>query len=493
MANITFNEIDPNAAASAVLIEQQAKRGGLGGLLIPQKILLLGQFNSGKTPTEDEAQLILSPDDAANRYGLGSLLHIQAVAAFRGAGSVPVYAMPLGDGVGESIGGIAVTASGALAGEISLYIAGKRISVAVAKDDEQDDIETAIVAAINADPNLPVTAVVDSDDVLITAKWVGLSGNGITLRANLRPADVLPTGVTLVITDMTGGTSDPLTATALAGLGDTWYTFLSNPYGADATYDELEAAGVVRNAPDIRRQFLGVGAFAGTRAAFLTILDSRNSEWTSIQPVEGSPNLTGEIAAAATGVMARRAQINPGRPYRGLILVGILPGTSAKWTYTERDAVVKAGGSTFIVTPGDQIAIDDAVTTRTLTDLSAPTTLWRFAETVANLQAKIFSIEQVFNAEPFTSGVVVDDASITAQDYAIRPKTVKTYAIRLIDELWVPRALTKNRDAVVAGIVVEINSGNPNRIDVKIPDVFAAGLKILAAKLEWSFTPPVGA
>ena len=112
---------------------------------------------------------------------------------------------------------------------------------------------------------------------------------------------------------------------------------------------------------------------------------------------------------------------------------------------------------------------------------------------MANLQAKIFSIEQLFNAEPFTSGVVVDDASITQQDYAIRPKTVKGYAIRLIDELWVPRALTKDRDAVVAGIVVEINSGNPNRIDVKVPDVFATGLKILATKLEWSFTAPVGA
>lgn len=493
MASVSFKQVDPLAAASGVFVEQEAIRGGLGGLLIPQKILLLGQYNSGKSPTDNVAQLILSPDDAASRYGLGSLLHIQAVAAFKGAGSVPVYAMPLGDGVGESIATIAVTASGSLAGTIALYIAGKRIPVTIAAGDDQSDIETAIVAAINADPNLPVTAVVDSDDVLITANWVGLSGNGITIETNLRTTDELPSGVTLVIVDMSGGTSDPLTVTALAGLGDTWYTFISNPYGADATYDELEAAGVVRDAPDIRRQFLGIGAFVGTRAAFITVLDSRNSEWTSIMPVEGSPSLPGEIAAAATGEAAARAQINPGRPYRGLILVDILPGTGAKWTYAEKDVVVKAGGSTFIVTPGEQIAIDDLVTTRTLTDLSAPTTAWRFAETVANLQAKIFSIEALFNAEPFTSGVVVDDASITSQDYAIRPKTVKTYAIRLIDELWVPRALTKDRDAVVAGIVVVINSGNPNRIDVLVPDVFAAGLKIIATKLNWSFTAPVGA
>ncbi len=79
---------------------------------------------------------------------------------------------------------------------------------------------------------------------------------------------------------------------------------------------------------------------------------------------------------------------------------------------------------------------------------------------------------------------------MTGVDYAIRPKTVKAYAIKLIDELWIPRALTKNRDAVVAGIVSEIDSGNPNRINIQVPDDLAAGLKIIAAKLSWSFTAP---
>lgn len=492
MSDISFSLVDPLAAASGVFVEQQAIRGSLGSSIIPQRILLIGQYNSGKTPTEDVAQVVLSPDDAANRYGLGSLLHLMAVAAFKGCGSVPVYACPVGDGVGQATGTINIAVTTALAGEISLYIAGKRIPVEVSAGADVSTIEAAIVAAINADPNLPVTAAADSGDILVTAKWVGLSGNGITIETNLQVGDATPGGVTVTIVDMSGGTSDPATATALAALGDTWYTLIASPYNADTSLDELEAAGAARIDPGVRRPFLAIAGYVGSRANLLTALDSRNSQWSSLFPIEGSPNHPAEIAAAVVGEAALRAQVNPGRPYRGLVLEDIRPGTTGTWTYAQRDQMVKAGGSTFRVTPSETIAIEDLCTTRTQNDLGAPDASFRFAETIANLQAKIYSIEAVFESEPFISGVIVDDDSISRQEYAVRPKTVKAYVIRLIDELWEPRALTKNRDDVVAGIVVQIDSGNPNRINVFVPDVFAAGLKIVATKLNWSFYAPVG-
>ena len=64
----------------------------------------------------------------------------------------------------------------------------------------------------------------------------------------------------------------------------------------------------------------------------------------------------------------------------------------------------------------------------------------------------------------------------------------------MVDD-WVERGLSTDRDVIVngdddtnPGISAEINSGNPGRIDLLIPDIPSAGLRILAAKLEWAFT-----
>jgi phage tail sheath gpL-like len=51
----------------------------------------------------------------------------------------------------------------------------------------------------------------------------------------------------------------------------------------------------------------------------------------------------------------------------------------------------------------------------------------------------------------------------------------------------VARGLSTNREQIVAGIQAEIDSSNPGRINLLIPDVPSAGLRILAAKLEWAF------
>ena len=493
---VSFTLVDPTAKASQVFVEEQAIRNSLGGLLIPQRILVFGQYNAGKTPTDNVPQLILSRDDGANRYGYGSLLDLQLQAVFKGAGSVPVYACPLSDAGGSAaaVGTINVDGNATSAGTIALYIAGKRVAIAVANGALVATIEAAIIAAINADPTLPVTAAADSGDILLTAKWAGLSGNQITIEQDLAASDASaePTGATLTIAPMALGSGDPLMATALGALGDDWYTWIVSPYNADASLDELETAGAARSHPAVKRLFLAVAGYTDTRANLLTALSSRNSNSSCLMPVDGSPNHPAEIAAATVGVCAARAQVTPGRPYRGLVLPDIWPGT-ARWTYSERDAVVKAGGSTYRVTPSDTVAVEDLCTTRTLNDLAAADYDWLFAETVANVQAKVYSLEQVFLSEPFVAGVIVDDASTTSANYAIRPKTVKAYLVQLIDELWVPYALTKARDAVVAGIVTEIDGGNPNRINAMVPDVLAAGLKIIAVLDRFSFYAPVGA
>jgi phage tail sheath gpL-like len=489
--SISFNTVPSNAVASGVFIEQEFKRSGPPGP-IPQRVALLGQYNAGKTPTDNQALTITSVDEAASLFGRGSMLHRMARRLFAGIGSgtVQVDAFPLPGGTGSAAGTITVTGPSTGAGTLAFYIGGDRVPVSVANAAAQNDIATAIAAAINADLDLPVTASATGNAVTLTARNAGLAGNQITVRQSILAGDssAEPTGLTVVIVAMSGGSADPSIATAITNFGGTFYTWVVCPYNSDTSMDLLEAAGDTRIDPAVKRPFAGVTGYNDTRANFLTYLESRNSPWSTVVPVEGSPDHPAEIAAAVVGVCAVSAQTDPSRPYKTLALSGIKPGSAAPWTYAQLNAVEAAGGAATYLDSSGQVRIADLVTTYTTNALGATDESWRYTVTITNVQAKIYSLDQLFLSSPFDRGKVVDDGAVTGQSYAVRPKTVKAYIIDLIDSLWIPQAWSTNRDTIVEGIQVEINASNPGRIDVLVPDIIAVGLRIMAVKYQWAFS-----
>ena len=134
MATITFNTVPSNAAASAVFVEQEAKRNSLGALVIPQRIALLGQYNTGKTPNDNQAVNVTSKAQADALFGQGSMLSLMVAAALRGSRTVPIDAFPIPDGGGAvaATGKISVAVTTVAAGTLALYVAGKRVPVTVA-------------------------------------------------------------------------------------------------------------------------------------------------------------------------------------------------------------------------------------------------------------------------------------------------------------------------------------------------------------------------
>lgn len=496
MDTIAFSAVPSGAIASGVFIEQEYKRNGTPGP-IHQRIALLGQYNSDKTLTNNVALAVTSADEVAKYAGRGSMLHLMARKLFAaiGSGSVKVDIVPLAAGTGSPSGTITVTGPSTSSGTIALYIAGKLVAVSIANATAQNDIATAIRNAINADLDLPVTATASTNVVTVTPRWAGLSANGITIRQDIQSVDAAsePSGVSVTIVDISGGSADPSIETALENFGGTWYTWVICPYNADASLDLLEASGDARIAPGVKRPFAGVVGYTDTRANFLTWLASRNSPWTTGVPVEGSPNLPGEIAASAVGACAVSASANPARPYKTLPLVGIVAGDYAPWTYAQRDAVEAAGGSSTYLDASGVVRIHDLVTTYTTNPLGAVDESWRFTVTITNIQAKIYSLDELFASAPFDRGIVVDDDAVTSLEYAISPKRVKAFIIKLIDDQWIPNAWSKNRDDIVAGIVCEIDGTNKGRINVLVPDIIAVGLRIVAVKYQWSFSAAAAA
>ena len=489
---ITFNEVPSNAAASAVFVEQEPV-SRIGALpLIPHRLLLVGQYNTGKTPTANVPQLLLDEADAWDRYGRGSLLALQYKAAFAATrGAVPIYALPLADAGAavKATGTIALTGPATANGTLAVYVGGVRVPVAVSAADTATEVGDALAAAVNANLDLPVTAANVTGTVTFTVRWGGAAGNQIKLEVNRLDTDATPAGIAAVVTDIgdaVAGANDPDATTALAGLGGTWYTEIVYPYQGDAELDRLEAAGDARADAGVKRMFAGFIGYTDTLANFLTALGDRNSQWTTIVPVHGSSTPGYVIGASAAGVYARVQQATPGRPAKGQVIPGVLAADANDLTYSAQDTVVKAGGSTTRNLAGGRVALIDLVTTRTETDLGAATDDWRFTVIIGNLQFKLYALEQTFLGSPFDQGVVLSDADVGGPTFGIRPSTVKAYAIGLIDG-WIGLGLSTSRDEIVSNTVAAIDGSNPGRINLLIPDIASAGLRIVAAKLEWAF------
>lgn len=482
---ITFSQVPANAAASATPVELEAVNRGGGSPLIQHKVLVLGQYNSGKSPTANVPQRILNVEDSWDRYGRGSLLAAMIERVLASRGGVEVYALPLADDVSgvAASGSFALTGTASASGTLALYVAGRRIEVAIASGDTATAAGDKVEAAINANLDLPVTASNTTGTVTVTARWEGEAGNQIDLDDSRRDTDAVPAGLALTVNAMSSGATNPVLTTALGNLGDTWYTELVVPYLDATSIAAVEAAGVTRADAMVNRPFAGIYGYTDTVANLLTALDSRNSEWTSIVPVHGSPTPAYEIAAAAAGVLAAVQQNNPNRPVKNRVLPGVSAGDSNDQTYDTRDSVVKAGGSHTYNLPDGQVVIGDMVTTRTQTDAGAATSDFRFTIHIGRDQFMRNAAEQTFKAPPFDQGIVIGDSNPPGPTYAIRPNAVKAVAIGLVDD-WASRGLIADRDATVAGITAEINASNSGRIDLLIPAVVAEGLRIIATKIE---------
>lgn len=484
---VGFKLTPSSAAASAVFVEQQNVRRGVGAALT-HRVLLVGQYNTGSSPTDNEPQQLLSVADAQSRYGRGSMLAVMADAAFRSGGiGYEVFALPVAD-AGAAVaasGDIAVTGTATASGTLALTIAGEEVDVAVSVDDTATDVGDAIEAAINAKLDLPVTAANTTGTVAVTARFAGEAGNQISMDINRAASDETPTGLTLTVdANLSSGATNPTLTTALGNLGNTWFTEVVSPYIDDTSLSAIESAGATRMDPAVKRPFIAFAGYTDTQANLLTALGDRNSEFTAYIPVHGSPTTAFEIAASAAGWWARKQVANVGRPVYGDRIPGVRADGANDLTYSQRDTSVKAGGS-YTLNAGSSVLFGDVASTRTETDAGVATTSYRFvSDYMPGLQLKINDLEITYGSAPFSQATVIDDNAPGGVPNAVRPKTAKGYAIQLVDR-WAGLGLTKNRDTVVDGIVSEINGTNAGRIDVMIPDDFALGLRIMAALIEW--------
>lgn len=213
--SISFNQIPINLLTPGRYIEFDNTGAVKGTPAMPHKALVIGQLKtSGSGTVDKEVPTLVPSGDAAEKYWLRGSQIASMCDAYKTADPLTeLWGVALEDdaaGVAATADpGLVITGPATADGTIHLYIAGLAAKTAVADGDAQNDIATAVTAAVNAVTNLPVTAAVggNPNEVDFTCNWKGITGNSIDIRLNHYQGEELPAGVAVNI-GATAGTVD---------------------------------------------------------------------------------------------------------------------------------------------------------------------------------------------------------------------------------------------------------------------------------------------
>jgi phage tail sheath gpL-like len=405
--------------------------------VLPRKILIIGTYDPAKVAVTDEVPvLVTSPADVGSQFGFGFMVHRLALKAALGSQGIETWIQPQAE-----VGGAAASAgeldwagsTGVLAGTLYLYIAGDVIPVTITDAMTVEEISDAVVAAVNADLDTPViaTKTAVTFETVLTAKSKGPEGDNIDISLNLGVGETTPTGITVAITAMTGGSGLPTIADALDALGtgdnanEAGFTDVIHGYGQDTT--TLDAISTYVGAGDdftgsyaktVARPFRtmagDVAAGSAGLTALIVISDARLTDRSQgIVAVPGSQSEPNEIAAQTVGHMARINNVRAEESYNNITLIGVQPGDKAdRWTvdYDDRDTAVKSGISPTLVQNG-VVTLQNVVTFYRPASVPVSSNGYREMVNISKTQNILNSQKVTFQAEKWQNIAIVTDVT----------------------------------------------------------------------------------
>lgn len=430
--------IDSTSQATAVGTGSKNVQLGISGENVTRKIAAIGVFDALITSTIAEVPVqILNEADAGTRYGFGFPLHRLIKRLFEGSqGAGEIWAIPQDEGSVVSAGELDYAAGPATeAGFMFLRISGELYKIPVLNAMTREEFADAAVLVINAVADCPVVAAKHAAtfELDLTAKALGLEGDLITITMNTGPDETTPAGFSPpVITAMTAGAGTPDIDDALdaMGTGDEAnqknFTHVAHGYGIDTgTIDKISLyVGEGNDFTGLYSKLIGRPFMAltgdntlGTAGltALRVITDARVSD--RANGIIAAPNSDWnpvEIAALATGIMARISQKNPAQHFAGQILSSVGPGTTGnRWTkdYSVRDSAVKGGVSPTRVI-SEQVVMQNVITMYRPTTIPSASNGYRSMRSIAIIQDVLFKIRETFESEKWQGISIVDDKSV---------------------------------------------------------------------------------
>lgn len=482
---VGFTSIPIDLRTPGVFAEFDMSRASNGVAGLTNRVLVCGQKLAAGSATAGVAVQVRTADEAKALFGRGSML-ARMIETYRKNDPISeVWAVPLADDAGGTAQTKTITVTGpsTAAGALIVRIAGQRLAVSVASGASATTIAAAIVAAVGAAPDLPVTAANAAGVVTLTAKHKGEAGKDIDVRINSEAGELTPAGVTTAVASVTAGAGNPAIDSVFTAIGDQAFTAFVCPYTDSTSLGVLEAALAARWSAMKNLDGIGYSAAAGTLNALTTLGASRNSQYVSIVGAKASPTPPWEWAAAYAAQVSYAGAIDPARPFQTLPLLGVLPPAIAdQFIQAERDSLLRDGISTVTV-QGGTVSIERAITTYQTNAQGIDDIAWLDVNTPLTLSTLRYTLRTRIAAKYGRHKLVSDDASVAPGQPAIGPKGLRAEVIAWFQDCQ-ERGWVEGLEQFKADLVLERDATDPSRVNALIPPDLVNGLRVFAAVIQ---------
>lgn len=486
MSAVPFNNIPSNLRVPLFYAEVDNSQANTGQQT--QRALLIGQMKASGTATPNVPVICAGLSDAKTKSGQGSILAGMADAYLRADSFGEVWLLPLSDdgAAVAATGTVTITGAPTASGVLSLYIAGIKLSVPVATTDTPTTIAAAIVAAVTANPDLPVSATNAAGVVTLTAGNKGLAGNDIDIRLNYggtAAGEATPAGVTATIVAMASGATNPTLTTALANLGDQPFDFIACAYNDSTSLDALK--GLLSDTSgrwSWASQVYGhvFAAYRGTLSAQTTFGTARNNQHESVLGFNDSPSPNWVWAADLAGTAAVALRADPGRPLQTLKLsTALAPPLASRFTLSERNTLLFDGISTFTVAQDGTVQLENVITTYQKNSFGQADDSYLEIETMFLLMFVLRDLAGVVTSKYARMKLAADGTRFAPGSAIVTPNVIRADIIAEYQTLEY-NGYVQNSQAFAQGLIVQKNATNPNRVDVLWPGTLIDQLRVFA-------------
>ena len=452
----------------------------------PYRALLIGPRRDVGTKPALEPLRVGTAAEAADYFGIGSVLSHMFAAFFRNNRETEAYGIGVDDALQavKAKGSITIAGEPTAAGVLSVMIGGRWYRVPVKAKDLAVTVAEAIHTLLESDTERVVDVATDAPGSLqLTARPGGEVGNAIDLHVSYLPGESLPKGLTVTIEPMKGGALNPDMKPVVLAMADEWFNVIGMAFTDDTSLGVIEAELADRWGPVRPIDGHAFIASALSAAELSTTFKARNSPHLTVVAATDSPTPPWEWAAAVAGVNAREAQRDPARPYQTLPLIGIVPPKKSM-NLSIRDMLLKDGIATTTFDQSRVVRIERLVTTYKKNSNGAVDASYRDIMTKQTLSFLRWDFRNHFMTKFARHKLADDGTRFAAGQLVLTPKTAKAEAIAKFSE-WEERALVENADQFKRELVVERSRQDPNRLDFLLPPDLINQLMVTAIQIGW--------
>jgi phage tail sheath gpL-like len=463
----------------------------------PAAGLVIGQmFSTGVLGAPGATYRINSPSQANALFGVGSIIASMCAAWIKANPYTPLDAIGIADapGAANASGSIGIFGTATAAGTLPVYIASVRVPVAVNIGDTAATVAANLYAQIElqsqpGNGGLVITGAsytTGASVVNLAAGNAGTLGNQIDVRINAQNGDMTPPGISVVITAMHGGATDPTTtvATALAGISK-WYTdvafawtdttnittlanWLNARYGAMV---KLDAHG-----------YVGLGGTYGTALNF-----APGCKYLSALPMQNPMTPPWKFAASMAGACCYSSAQAPALQMKTVPLPGIVaPASADVFSPEERETLLLSGLSTYYTDSIGTVYLERVTTTfRTDPGTNIEDFGW-FDLQNAKVPTRVRYDWNGYISELYPRNLLAEDGTLAA-DYAPGVVTPK-----MLQGSWTGRCAVyekngwiQNSAVTAANSTFAIDPNDGDRVNSRQQIQVMGNLMVLAGSLEF--------